>query len=599
MCGIVAIYSYKSESPLVDDEELYRIREAMVSRGPDGKGIWISDNCTIGMAHRRLSIIDLTDAGNQPMSSIDGRYCIVFNGEIYNYQALRTELKKKGYQFRSTSDTEVLLNLYAEKGPDMVHDLRGMYAFALWDEKKQGMYLARDPFGIKPLYYIDDGKTIRIASQVKALIKSGRIDTTPEPAGHVGFYLWGYVPEPFTLYKGIYALPAGSIMWIDNKGCHRPIKFFDLPAELGKSRENILLKNTDEMKDLLKSALVDSVQHHLIADVPVGVFLSSGIDSATLTAIASEHTQNVLHTITLGFREYKGTVDDETPLAEQVAVQYKTNHQTKWISKNEFDIEFDRLLEAMDQPSIDGVNTYFVSKIAAESGLKTAISGVGGDELFAGYASFIQIPRLANTLKLFPISPSFGKGFRMVSLPIIKHFTSPKYAGLFEYGQSFEGAYFLRRSLFMPWELPHILDGEMVKKGWEALQPLMRLEETISGINHDRSKISALEMTWYMRNQLLRDSDWAGMAHSLEIRVPLLDLKLFRSFLRLLHLDLPPGKSDIPTILIKPLPKKILHREKTGFSIPIRSWLMKNNSWNGQERGLRGWAKLIMKRFIL
>lgn len=273
-----------------------------------------------------------------------------------------------------------------------MHDLRGMYALAIWDEKKQGLFLARDPFGIKPLYYIDDGKTLRTFSQVKALIKGGNIDITPEPAGHVGFFLWGYVPEPFTLYNGIYALPAGTTLWIDNKGYRGPIKFFDLSVEIAKSKDSSFQKKKSEMKDYLRVLLMDSVQHHLIADVPVGIFLSSGLYSTTLTALASECNQNSLHTITLGFQEYKGTVDDETPMDERVALLYKTNQQTRWISKSEFDADFDHLLEAMDQSSADGINTYFVSKVAAESGLKTAISGIDGDELFAGYPSFSKVP---------------------------------------------------------------------------------------------------------------------------------------------------------------------------------------------------------------
>src|SRR5262249_43492073 len=193
MCGIAGIFAYHNAAPPVDGAELLRIGEAMVARGPDGAGLWISANKRVGLAHRRLAIIDLSETGAQPMATPDGRLQVVFNGEIYNYRELREELEAKGYRFRSTSDTEVLLHLYAEYGPGMVQCLRGMYAFAIWDEKNLGLFLARDPFGIKPLYYSDDGTTIRVASQVKALLKGGGIDTTPEPAGHVGFFLCGHV----------------------------------------------------------------------------------------------------------------------------------------------------------------------------------------------------------------------------------------------------------------------------------------------------------------------------------------------------------------------------------------------------------------------
>lgn len=207
MCGIAGIFSYDFSAAPVDSAELLRIRDSMVQRGPDGAGLWMSDDCRAGLAHRRLSIIDLGDSGAQPMASSNGVLQVVFNGEIYNYRELRRQLEANGCQFRSTSDTEVLLHLYSKFGQHMVEHLRGMYAFAIWDASKRGIFMARDPFGIKPLYYADDGKSLRFASQVKALLKSGKVSTEFEPAGHVGFFLWGYVPEPYTLYRGIRALP--------------------------------------------------------------------------------------------------------------------------------------------------------------------------------------------------------------------------------------------------------------------------------------------------------------------------------------------------------------------------------------------------------
>src|SRR5688572_19459569 len=235
MCGIAATFAYQDNAPPVDQEELLRIREAMVMRGPDGAGLWISGDQRIGLAHRRLAIIDLTEAGAQPMATADGTVYIVFNGEIYNYRELRRELEAKGYRVRSQSDTEVLLHLYQERGRDMVQCLRGMYAFAIWDERKRGLFLARDPFGIKPLYYADDGSTIRVASQVKALLKSRTIDTEPEAAGHVGFLLWGYVPEPYTIYRGIHALSPGTSLWVDTRGNKETRRFFNITNELSKA----------------------------------------------------------------------------------------------------------------------------------------------------------------------------------------------------------------------------------------------------------------------------------------------------------------------------------------------------------------------------
>ena len=594
MCGITGIFSYSDISNQVDSEELLRIREAMISRGPDGAGLWLSENKRIGLAHRRLSIIDLSESGAQPMSTHDGCYHVVFNGEIYNYQELRVQLEAKGYFFRSNSDTEVLLHLYAEYNADMVEHLRGMYAFAIWDDKKQGLFLARDPFGIKPLYYSNDGKSFRFASQVKALLKGGRIDTTPQPAGHVGFYLWGYVPEPYTLYKGVSALPAGSTLWIDLAGHHNCNQFFNLSKEVAQAEELARsMPSSSYTPEFLREAIKDSVQSHQIADVDVGLFLSAGLDSTTLTALAAESNNNNLNTISLGFEEYKNTDNDETVLAAVAAKHYGTHHQTRFLSKQDFMESMDDLMNAMDQPSTDGINTYFVSKIAKESGMKVALSGVGGDELFGGYPSFKHIPEM---VKLFGWSrnvPSVGKTFRWLSAPILRHMTSPKYAGLLEYGGSYGGAYLLRRGLYMPWELPSVLDADMVREGWNDLQPLIHLEESIAGIGKDKLKVSALELSFYMRSQLLRDVDWAGMAHSLEIRVPLVDINLFRTLLPSLVSRKPPTKQDMALVPNKKLPEKIFKRPKTGFSVPVREWLLSGDATLVKERGLRPWAKYI------
>jgi asparagine synthase (glutamine-hydrolysing) len=246
----------------------------------------------------------------------------------------------------------------------------------------------------------------------------------------------------------------------------------------------------------------------------------------------------------------------------------------------------------MDQPSIDGANTYFVSKAAKQAGLKAALSGLGGDELFGGYASFHQIPQLVRAVGKFPVAAA--KALRVISAPVIKHFTSSKYAGLLEYGGSYAGAYLLRRGLFMPWELPHLLDPDLVREGWRTLQPMLQLEATTKDIANDRLRVSALEMVWYMRNQLLRDSDWAGMAHSLEIRVPLVDLDLLRTVVPLiskLH-----GKKEMAETPASPLPDAILSRRKTGFGVPITDWLVERGG-RSEGRGMRGWAMRIAREF--
>src|SRR6476660_1500915 len=230
MCGIAGIFAYHYAANSVDRDELVRIRDHMAARGPDGKGLWCSKDGRVGFGHRRLSIIDLTEAGAQPMASADGSLVVTFNGEIYNYRALREGLEAKGKIFRSHSDTEVLLHLYAERGEEMVHDLRGMFAFALWDGRRESLFLARDPYGIKPLYYADDGWTVRFASQVKALLAGGRVSREPEPAGWVGFCLLGSVPEPYTTYQEIRLLPAGSTLWVNRIGSSEPKPYFSVSA---------------------------------------------------------------------------------------------------------------------------------------------------------------------------------------------------------------------------------------------------------------------------------------------------------------------------------------------------------------------------------
>jgi asparagine synthase (glutamine-hydrolysing) len=576
MCGFAAILAGPAVPP-VDQTELLRIRDAMVRRGPDGAGLLMAAEGRVGLAHRRLSIIELSEAGAQPMATADGRLAITFNGEIYNFQVLRQELEQAGAIFRSHSDTEVILELYRRHGTDGLARLRGMFAFALWDQARQGMLLARDGYGIKPLYLADDGKTVRAASQVKALLAGGAVDDRPDPAGHAGFFLWGHVPEPFTLYKGIRALAPGSWLWAGLDGGRREGRFFDLEAEMAAPHG----RGGD-----LREALADTMRAHLVADVPVGVFLSAGLDSTTLAALAAEQASAPVRTVTLGFAEYAGTANDEVPLAEAVARHYGTDHATVRVTGQDFAAARAQILEDMDQPSVDGVNTWFVSRAAAGLGLKVALSGLGGDELFGGYPSFQQIPKLVDTLRPLRLLPGLGKAARIVSAPWIAKLAPAKAAGILELGTRYGDAYLLRRGLYMPWELPQIMDPDMARDGWRALAPLAALEATHAAIGPARWKLSALESAWYMRSQLLRDSDWAGMAHSLEIRVPLVDTALLRAARALTPA---PTKRDMALCARPALPEAVLNRAKTGFSVPVAKWL--------GVPSLRGWAGHVHGHF--
>ena len=594
MCGIAAIFSYRNGPP-VCEHELLAIRDRMTSRGPDGAGIWISADGRAGLAHRRLAILDLSPSGAQPMFDETGMFGVSFNGEIYNYRELRVQLEKKGFRFKSTSDTEVLLHLYADRGMSMVDCLRGMYAFAIWDEKKKALFLARDPYGIKPLYYADDGTTFRAASQVKALLAGRHVDTSPNPAGHAGFFLWGHVPDPHTLYRGIRAVPAGSCIWVERGKGLSESTFCSIPQIFASTAQT---NGHGSCREAVREALHDTIRRHLISDVPVGAFLSSGIDSTIVAALAAEEAGS-LQTVTLGIGEHKGTSNDEAPLAEEVARLYGTDHRTVRVTRRDFEDRFDHLLWSMDQPSIDGVNSYWVSRVAQQAGLKVALSGLGGDELFGGYSSFQQIPRLVNALRPFQAVKPLGRSFRMISAPLFKHWTSPKYAGLLEYGGNYSGAYLLRRGLFMPWELPEVLDADFAREGWRQLQTMAAIEHDIARIRSPRSRVACLESCWYMRSQLLRDSDWAGMAHSLEIRVPLVDVELLRSTGKWIANGQPPSRKTMLAAPLWPLPGAIRSRPKAGLVVPIREWFSaRSGRASHGERGLRAWAKAVYTQFV-
>ena len=590
MCGIAGHFAYDVAAPPVDTAALIRVRDQMAARGPDAEGLWLGPSRRVGLAHRRLSIIDPSDGGAQPMVFADGRLAITFNGEIYNYRQLRSTLEAMGRTFRTASDTEVVLQLYDHRGPDMVEELRGMFALAIWDEKRQGLLLARDGFGIKPLYYADTGGVLRFASQVKALLSDGVVDTAPSAAGRAGFFVWGSVPEPWTLFEHIRCLPAGTTMWTSRGGTHPPKCWFDVGAELARAGES----PEEFTPEALRDAVHDTVRHHLVADVPVGAFLSAGLDSATLVAHAAELVPGALRSVTIAFDAFAGTSFDEAETASEVAARYDTAHRTVRLGSEEFHEEYDRLRRAMDQPSIDGVNTYFVSRAAARSGLKVAISGVGGDELFGGYDSFSSIPRAVRLLAPLRELHRIRRATRLLSAPLARLLSVPKYASLLEYGTSFAGAWLLRRALFMPWELPLVMDPEQARQGWDVLEAEhYSRRHRLEGLSTPHAIVCALEMTGYLRNQLLRDCDWAGMAHSLEVRTPLVDTFFFRRLAPMLCAAVPPGKTNLASTPTMPLTDSVLRREKTGFAVPLHQWFPKRGP-NSASRSVRDWALRIV-----
>lgn len=624
MCGVAGIYAYHYAANPVDRDELIRIRDHMAARGPDGRGEWFSADRRLALGHRRLSIIDLSSAGAQPMATGDGSLVISFNGEIYNYRALRRDLETKGVRFRSQSDTEVILHLYAQKGVEMFDDLRGMFALALWDAGKKALLLARDPYGIKPLYYADDGWTCRVASQVKALLAGGKVANDPEPAGIVGFYLFGHIPEPFTLYQEIRAVPAGSYVWVNELGARVPQQYFSIAqvwtdaalSRDGKRSSPLPLREAarsaggdEDVQKTVRAALLDSVRHHLVADVPVGAFLSAGVDSGALVGLMRDAGQQSIQTITVTFDEFVGKEEDEAPLAAQTARHYGVQHRIRRVTEREFQDDLPKIMAAMDQPTIDGINTWFVAKATREHGLKVAISGLGGDELFGGYPSFQNIPRSVRLLAAPSLIPGAGRIFRFLTSAVqtFSLRTNPKIMGLLQYGGTYAGAYFLQRGLFMPWELAELLDPELLRRGLQRLQAMNLIRSVLSPKPPNPfARVAVLEASLYMRNQLLRDTDWASMAHSVEVRVPLVDSHLFQALAPLVSkASTTSPKRILAQAPEKPLPESVVSRRKTGFITPIHHWLdqahdlpekiVANTNTESGVHWSRPWAMRIMQ----
>jgi asparagine synthase (glutamine-hydrolysing) len=593
MCGINGIFSFRPEAPLVDRDELLRTREAIRSRGPDAAGIWMSDDGRNGFGHRRLSIIDVGKRANQPMVSRDGRLVLTFNGEIYNFAELRAELEREGETFDTTSDTEVVLRMYAKRGAAMLPRLRGMFAFAIWDSRDRTLFLARDPYGIKPLYYANDGATFRFASQVKALLAGGNVSSARDPAGIVGFLLRGHVPEPFTIYESIRELPAGSSMIVTTEEASAPRSYFSIATVLRDAVNENRRFSADERAAVIAEGVRESVRYHLVSDVPVGAFLSAGRDSGTIVALAAE--SRPLPTVTLSFDAHLGTQKDEAPMAALVARHYGCDHHAFTLTGDEFRHELTRALEAMDQPSLDGLNSYFVCKAAAELSWKVALSGTGGDELFGGYSTFRIIPRAVRMFGAFRHMPRLADAFARLQAPRGARF-SPKTAYTLKYCTSYEGGYLMKRGLFLPDDVASVAGEELAREGLKRLGMLDVIRDAITpDPGTPFARVMALESSLLLRSQLLRDIDWASMAHSLEVRVPLVDAFLLRQIApAILARGARNGKDLLASSPRRPLPAAILDRKKSGFTVPIRTWLGHDRDAKKQFGG-RPWAIYVLE----
>ncbi len=584
MCGINGILRLSDAAPPVDRDELLRTRDAMTARGPDGAGAWISSDGRMALASRRLAILDLSEAGAQPMASEDGRFQAVLNGEIYNFLELRRELEADGIRFRSRSDTEVVLALYSRAGPAMLSRLRGMYGLAIWDDREKTLLLARDPLGIKPLYFSIERGSLRFASQVKALERGGAVSREIDPAGLAGFLLWGSVPEPFTIRRSVQALPAGH---------HLLVRDGTIGSALPHAPRSI-----EPLEPA--TAVEDSVRAHLVSDVPVAVFLSAGLDSSLIAALACRHLPEPPATFTLRFEGLEGTALDEAPLAAEVAKRLGTRHVERRMGREEVAGLWQGALAAMDQPSIDGFNTWTVSRAAHEAGLKVVLSGLGGDEVFGSYPSFADVPRLARAARWAARIPGLAAAW-----PGIARRASagrPKLAGLLRHGRTVPGAYFLRRGLFLPEELPALIGRDLAEAGLRRYDPVADAARALAaGNGRGRDSwiaVHELETVQYMRNQLLRDSDWASMAWSVELRVPLVDAWLRA---RLAAAGFEPARSEGKAALVRrtapELPRELWTRPKSGFYIPIAEWMQPELAAQRPGERSRRLARMVLEGF--
>ncbi len=570
MCGIAGIVGHAGGAP-IEEGALVRLRDAQKHRGPDDAGTWIDPQKRIGLAHRRLSIIDLTPSGHQPMSTADGQLHLVFNGEIYNHRELRETLESQGHRFRSSSDSEVLLHGYREWGEELLPRLRGMFAFALFDQRADAVLLARDPLGIKPLHIAQFDDFVVFSSEVQPIRRvfgSGGTDLEA-----VASYLhWGSIAAPRTLYKKIRALPAGHRTWIRSGKLGESSPYYSLREEILENPENMSEGEADER---IRAALLDSVRCHMVADVEVGSFLSGGVDSISLVSLMSEVLPRPVSTINLSFDV---EAMDEGELAQRAARELGTHHQRVDLSVDDARDSIAKAMASLDQPSADGINVGLVSRAAVQSGLKVAVNGVGGDELFGGYATFSELERVRHIhgrLSRLPASESLR---RLALLGMDRFPHSQKRAGIrraLQHGDTLSGAYFSVRGLFGPKQAAGLLAPE-ARSAVEHVDPVAELDARARpGEVPAQQQMAYLEVQQYLQMQLLRDADIMSMRHSLEIRTPLVDHVLYRELFKIPAAlrQAGPAKRRLREATRPPLAERYWKRKKMGFSLPWEDWM--------------------------
>ncbi|HZP65439.1 MAG TPA: asparagine synthase (glutamine-hydrolyzing) [Rudaea sp.] len=586
MCGILAWFGADGTDVPLDG--LHAALERMRRRGPDDSGFWHEDGVVLG--HRRLAILDLDHRAAQPMFSSCGRYGIVYNGEIYNFRQLRDELGARSVIFRTTSDTEVILELFAREGEAMLPKLQGMFAFVIWDRAEKRAFIARDAYGIKPLYIARCAGGLLVGSQVRALLASGQVSREADLGGQAKFWMLGSVPEPHTWYRDIEALPAGHFGWIES-GRSKVRRWCDIAQAWHSEPAPAKV----DVQECVRAALLESVSRHQVSDVPVGLFLSGGIDSCALARLMMETGAVDLQCITLAYDEFAGQHDDEAPVAAQFAARNGMQHVVRRVGEHEFFEDLPRIVAAMDQPSVDGINTWYASKAAAERGLKVVVSGVGGDELFMGYSSFRRLPRLLAMRRLAGMIPGAAAGIASLGRWKAKRSGNPRWRHLGDWTTTIQRAWWLTRGVFAPEELAGVMGEEAAREALSGFD----VDGCVDGIsgqlpNDPKLALAQIESTAYLRNQLLRDSDWASMDHSVELRTPLVDTTLLQALSPLFpRFAMHPGKRLLAHAPSNPLPTEIVARSKTGFGIPIGRWMAKR--WS---RPVSRWAAAWTKELV-
>lgn len=596
MCGLVAIFS---QHP-IPSSAIPNALSQMYARGPDGVGVWSDERVAFG--HRRLAIIDLDERAAQPMISQSERYVIVFNGEIYNYQILKADLEMRGIVFGTGSDTEVILAMYQEYGEQMLPRLEGMFAFVIWDRVEQIGFAARDAYGIKPLYLGSFEGGIIFASQVRAILATNIVSKEIDLDSQEQFWMLGSVPEPHTWFKKIESLGAGQVAHI-SKNSEISVKTWSDIGAYWRASDSVDSSTASEsqIQKVVKGFLKESVQRHMVADVPVALFLSGGIDSGALAGLmVDELGADQVTGITICFDEFAGDLADEVPVAREIALHYGIKHIVRKVTKQEFLSDLPFILNAMDQPSIDGVNTWYACKAASEAGFKVVLSGVGGDELFLGYESFQKLPLIVKCYQQLLKIPFAFNLFKAVASLLAKKTNNTRWIFAPDWLKTISGAWWLRRSFSSPLDLPNLIGNLNLQKiAKKAFDPMVQIHQMTGGLPRaPELALAQIESMCYLRNQLLRDADWASMSHSVELRTPLVDEKLLRSIAPfMLVLKKFSGKRLLANAPNRPLPEAIALRPKTGFGIPIASWLSEDSASSHRASDRWSWARKVVSSY--